>query len=529
MGKPRVPYTKTDAARASYDAKRDLYYRREGEYVKDGRLVPRCFWLGNDEVSARDRAYRIHLLWEECVAMGHETWPPDALALADRIRRGEFSLAWTENAVRECGNSGRWLGDPAHRPKLPVYPSIRSLPTGKPNKTGKGLYAAIDRCCEWVKANWLDKSEASQGQTSEYGMNLVSMLGRLKTSMPDMAINELDYNAIADCARYWRSRPKANTAEGRKTGKRIAVTTVKNMLTTLRLFLSWLRKQKEYGWRKPEDIADELGFRESQVVFNEEIQDLANGVAVYSDDELKTIWKYATPWERVFLVLALNCGYSQAEIRTLRVNELHFKDAPPRIKRIRLKKRVYGEWALWPETMAALKMLIPLGDNGYAVTVNGHQVPRQRITNNWSALIRRIRKDVPDFRQLPFKFLRKTSAQLVREVSDGETAGVHLCHGTPVRTDSQLGAYSNPVFARVYKAHDDVRARLAAVFDAVPEPFAGGKLGGGGNLSVATIERIRKMLSDGYSASEVAKIVGVSRQTVYRNRRDLPPAGLAET
>ena len=39
-------------------------------------------------------------------------------------------------------------------------------------------------------------------------------------------------------------------------------------------------------------------------------------------DELKTIWKYAKPWERALILLALNCGFSKAEIASLQPCEV---------------------------------------------------------------------------------------------------------------------------------------------------------------------------------------------------------------
>jgi hypothetical protein len=53
---------------------------------------------------------------------------------------------------------------------------------------------------------------------------------------------------------------------------------------------------------------------------------------------------------------------------------------------------------------------------------------------------------------LPFKHLRKTAAQLVRNVSDGEIAGTFLSHGTPVASDELADRYSNRPFDRVSKA-----------------------------------------------------------------------------
>ena len=54
----------------------------------------------------------------------------------------------------------------------------------------------------------------------------------------------------------------------------------------------------------------------------------------------------------------------------------------------------------------------------------------------WVSLIERsIKPAQPKFRFLPFKQLRKTGGQLVRQFADGETQGLYLCHGKPVKGD----------------------------------------------------------------------------------------------
>jgi len=84
-------------------------------------------------------------------------------------------------------------------------------------------------------------------------------------------------------------------------------------------------------------------------------------------------------------------------------------------------------------------------------TANGNRA--SRIANLWNAdLTRRIRKDKSGFRALSFNKLRKTAGNMIRDLSDGEVAGVFLCHGEPVRTDTLIDIYTNRPFAKVFKA-----------------------------------------------------------------------------
>jgi hypothetical protein len=74
-----------------------------------------------------------------------------------------------------------------------------------------------------------------------------------------------------------------------------------------------------------------------------------------------------------------------------------------------------------------------------------------RVRKLWENLLKTVRKN-HDFRHLPFKFLRKTTGDLVKEVSNGEIAGVFLCHGQPVKNDSLADIYTNRPFGKVFEA-----------------------------------------------------------------------------
>ena len=68
-------------------------------------------------------------------------------------------------------------------------------------------------------------------------------------------------------------------------------------------------------------------------------------------------------------MLALNCGFSKAEIATLRLDEVVESGKYTFIKRSRRKTGAYGEWILWPETLAALGYLARFRGPGEAHAV----------------------------------------------------------------------------------------------------------------------------------------------------------------
>ncbi len=241
-------------------------------------------------------------------------------------------------------------------------------------------------------------------------------------------------------------------------------------------------------------------------------------VEVYTKEELATLWSHATLAERQLLLLALNCGFSISEIGTLDWSMIH----GDYIKRIRPKTKVYGEFQLWDITKRALgepkkKGLVFTTANGVGLLEPTKTNRRgAKIPNTWYRLLRRVQKFHSTFKSLGFHHLRKTSGDLMRRFSDGETMAVHLCHGKPVKTDALAGLYSNPVFPRVFEAQQRVYAYLADIFTPLEEVELPRK------ISPATIRQIRVMKRSGIKTAKVAEVLGVTVQTVRRYAK--PPS-----
>jgi hypothetical protein len=318
--------------------------------------------------------------------------------------------------------------------------------------------------------------------------------------------------------RYWTNRP---TAENRKTP--ISLASVEQQIKALRMFLKWLHKTPAFKWRGYTDVEDALRVDYAGLMTHDEIANLKSGVSTYTPDQLAMLYKYATDRERVLLLLGINCAFARAECVSLRKDEIHLDHTPPSIKRVRRKSRVYAEFSLWPQTVQALTWLknhqadADTPDNLFAlVTPQGKPLREIGIANAWNKLLDRVVKDHPSFRRLSFKHLRKTAGQLIRNMSDGETAGVFLSHGQPVKSDDLLDAYTNRDFSKVFAALDRVHLQLAPMFAAAPDAFTGAPSPAGANISRATIEAILRLHGEGKSVAEISKTLKLSRPTVYR-------------
>lgn len=270
-------------------------------------------------------------------------------------------------------------------------------------------------------------------------------------------------------------------------------------------------------------------------------------VDTFSFDELRLLNEYATPLERVFLLLGLNCGFGVAEIASLLVGEVVlFKGHEARhrellgyettnadsfIKRIRRKSGVYGEHILFPQTVAAMQWalerrgkhanfqsesVLVLNDKGVPYnqpTKGNHR--NQQIPNRFAALWQRIQRDHSDFPSLSFGKLRKTAGDLVRRFADGEIFGVFMCHGQPVATDNLSDVYSNRPFGKVFKAIREIQEYLQPVFAAAgPAPF-NSRLSQVTYRSAAS-DRILELHDKEWSIRAIADDVGCSRMKVQR-------------
>lgn len=538
MAKPKIPVAKTDPWRVTYIPDKDLYKRavgnEPGKKDKKGRPVPAVFILTSDEHESRERAYKLFQLWRSLVAKGCTEWTPEALEVAEAIRTGQHRLELEPSDY--CGGGigidgfypydrseeiDRWRVETRANPVIPVV--VLPSPVGvRPPATGQNLYDAIDDYADHIRTTMKAKTErVEDSKTSEWGENFAKSVLRLKDSVGDMPLPSFGLAQIESVVTYWKHRPYR-----KRSTKRISVETVFDQVSSLRRFIKWCHRSPHWQWRKPADLDledDVFRLRRKDLMTPRELSEKAKGPPTFDLGELTTLWKYATQWERLFLVLGLNCAFAEAETSGLVAGEVYLDGSLPKIKRVRVKSGVYGEFALWPETVAALRWATSRsGASGphdhVIVSEKGKRMRRSRIVSVWRSLYDRVRKDYPNFKFLPFKFLRKTAGQMVQDLSDGETSGVFQCRGKRVETDELSDRYTRRDFRKVFEANARVRQHLQPMFDAGPaEPFSGDKKQGGNNISLGTIDRIKDLDRQGMKPDEIIRTVGVSRATVYRH------------
>lgn len=374
-------------------------------------------------------------------------------------------------------------------------------------RTQETLHDALDAYVEWLHREHQDV----EGATNDTGVKQGERAIRVKKHTKDMPLSDFGLDEITDLFDYWRQRPK-QINDGKNNGKAFARSLCKNTITLIKHFIRWLHKEKSMPWRKPADLdlSERIKIKkDDEQKFQAETYDL---------EEIKTLWNYATTFERKLMLLSLNFAGSISECATL--SWTHIKGEY--VKRLRPKTRVYGEFKIWPLTEQAFgekkaegRVLLNGAGNPLHTKVKGKQ--SRQIKNAWDRLLKRVQKHHEKFRTMGFHGLRRTAIQFIREESDGETAGVFASHGTPVPQDKLLGLYSNPLFPRVFTAQDKVWAKLSAFMidlgtDVMPRKF-----------TPETIREVRRLKRQGVKTKVIAEQFNMSVNQVNRYARKNAP------
>ncbi len=518
-------------ARTAWRLSADGQYTRQIGWTisRSGKRVQPKFRLGANRQEAKRRDQLIRQLWDQLeasAATAPTCWTEDALAAAkaaaatgraafritlmadepvlEYVRRlsdiqSSFKSAAVEAADEEAYRQGKLLwAAGADMAKWINYvqqgkfelPALHARILDRPHETdGPALHDALRAFSRWLEDEYADPS----GGVTPWGRTQMRQVGILLARHPDQPLSALDFAAIEEMIRYWRKRP---VSRSKGSSGPIAKKTAENFIKTLKGFLKWLHRAESFDWRRPENL-DDIKTRVELVESDRKPQVTAD--ELFTVDELATLYKYATPLERMFLLLSLNCHFGQAEISSLLVGEIFLRTPHVKkiqeilgfnstqgdsfIRRYRRKTGVYGEWLLFPHTVMALEWALErrqshadFGDDA-RVILNSKGQPydtptatgnaNQQIANRFADLVRRIQNDGQrGFAKRPFKMVRKTAATMIREIADGEIQGLFTSHGQPVATDDLADVYAVRPFGKLFVALRALRLRLEPVFRA---------------------------------------------------------------
>lgn len=395
--------------------------------------------------------------------------------------------------------------------------AILSKVGAAPVLSGATIHAALDRYAEHVKAKYQGKDRPVQ-----------LSVRLLREHAEDFDLSALDGDKIETWLRYWSARPASKDAT-KPAGTPLAATTCRNTLTHLRAFLRWLARSSVFSAALPTGYANHVvSFPRQRIVCNLPSDRAKNRTRRHwTRAELATLYRYAKPYDRALMIVALNVGAAKSELANLIPEEIVRRKSHTYVVSERHKTGAYGEWLLWDETLDALKFLAKFRkpDSEYVIvsptgrplnkkTPTGNE--NQTIKNRWDHLLARIQKDQPDFHALPFKHLRKTGANLLRhlKVEDAtELAVMYLAHGEKNDGgDTMLSAYADRPWKKLHRALLKLRKKLLPVFRSVPDPWEYKRL----TVSLGTQEKCKALRAEGKTYEAIGAELGIHWQTASR-------------
>lgn len=515
-----------------------LYFRNLGR-LEDTKTQPK-FYLGRNHEIARTRNALLEAVWEgakrfwmEHVPGGEPCWDVATLEVARAVAKGEKVAYISPPDPQDVESAASFLD--SLRLHMPVrvelrgqWPTTSGQPQPQPSRrSSQSLHAAL---ADYKKTEILESVRLLAETASTKARDVDFLIDHT----PDQDLRQFDAQAIEAIVETLRLRPIG------KRKKQISVKYAGNLIKQFRAFIRWLHRSPRWYWKRPDDY-EVVPVRIPKV--STDRRHTAMTVQVYQLAELTTLWKYALPFDRLLICLGLNCAFGRREMATLTVDEIYLCRRHPYatilhipecdndswIMRHRGKTDIYGEWKLWPVTVQAIQWWLAhrpacsakeliVSDLGLPLTTTRGGHGNQQLANKWKALFNRIKRDVEGFRPLSINKLRKTSIDLIQVTSkDGEVASLQACHGT-YTGDDLLRFYANRPLFKLHPALDELFHHLHEVWASVPDPFPAeqGKLKGGPNISRGKINKIQRMVRQGYKQKHIAQTLGVSLATVSR-------------
>lgn len=500
---------------------------KEVGYLDRAKRRQPKFNLGTDEKEAQKRLARIQELFDDCQrCTGLPVWTNFGLYAAKLLAKGIYQIPLPFDRDEEeevqghetlediCANYVQTL-----RAEQARYPSIQIVPTDEdvyaygvrlnasleqavlslkehdlkeegiitsgrkyPEKFVSGtLHEAFDRYVSHIQKteNKLDNETLKPAQRKR--IEYVEVLKEHHADRPLMDLSS--YDAIAEMIGYWANRPEY------KPGKRYKPTTARHRRKELERFLRWLDLTSEFNWEMPRG-GDRIRVRTVELEEDHESAELLTKV-VYTPDQLGVLATHATDFERLLLLVGVNCAFGAAEIGRLITGEvllnyrheyaerLQFEssEADSFVRLKRPKSKMFGEWFLWDETAEILKWAIAranrIGTPFLAVTKTGGRLydekkknPQSATANRWTKLVQRVRRTHPAFPALPYGTLRDTLPDTLRHRGEDSLASICLAHKTAYKPDNLLEAYGNKPFGRLHTAIRELRPLFKPMLDA---------------------------------------------------------------
>lgn len=183
----------------------------------------------------------------------------------------------------------------------------------------------------------------------------------------------------------------------------------------------------------------------------------SNGIETVPIADIKQLFSLASDRTRLYLLLGLNCGYTQSDISSLEISMIDIKEGT--ITRDRQKTGQEQSHKLWPITLRYLKQEMRNAKTGLALVTqnnkplrseefkNGKYHKRDAIQSAWQRILKHA-----DMKH-SFKLLRKTGATEIAKI-DATVVNQFLAHSPRSIADRH---YVKADFTNLYKAIQELQ------------------------------------------------------------------------
>lgn len=393
--------------------------------TNDGRY--RTFWLGHNRAIAEHHADLLKAGWQRVKDEGGEVWSDRILeniafwvghfkrsiekAKAQRQAGLEYIEQMRREMDEEAAEDAAIYGDA-------VGAEEATQPEESPADAGPTLYGAITAFVTHLKGKRTsDKHKHRAKQVLEVN---------LKHVRQDCPLSDIDFVWIDSLCDHFKGRP-AN----QKDGQPLSPTTVKNILTYLRLFFVWLDDTSYGKWEAPRKLLKPFKVRIDDLKTPKELREIKQ-IDQFDMATLVKLYKAGSDHQRSIMLMALFTGATQQELAVMEKSEFDF-DAGT-LTHHRNKTGVKGVYWLPPELVTLLKADFakrpndPLAyrtaeGNALVTFIDGRQTS-DAVRQSWDDL--RDAAEIPD--ALSFKYLRKYLADWMTEHAGEEMGQTALSH-----------------------------------------------------------------------------------------------------
>lgn len=429
-------------------------------------------WVGADQETADLAVLRIQQLFER----SGKVWTPESLVEMETI------VAPLRSGAAQVTPGATTSSAPLVPPPTPKVPPQQIVPKPVASLT---LHDAIDVYTKQVCAGGaLSESGRMRRQATISG--LVERLKSLKRYAPNLDLGTATYDELELVVAKLAARPLSVTTE-----KPISAVFASSMISALRGILDWLEATARWENGPRRWMRLFRGKTVRALTTRQEMSEQQQKRAHFSVQDLRPIYHAASDTHRLLILCALNIGATQMDLATLRWSEI--KDGT--IRRMREKTGIFGKWKTWPETARLLLLWQHAIASGEVLTLAGSAAsidPKElvfinrcgnplvhfnqkgmrndTITCKWRALMRRLETHFPGFEGLPFKALRKTGSQWVRDIGQSEElTQAYLSHAEQSVSGRHYNRRSDATWAKLDEVMDRVyQEKIKPIIEGAP-------------------------------------------------------------